>query len=338
MDGEKRNYLAGTPSGALERRSATIALGPLEVLVRITHSGVCGTDAHDRTANCGLGHEGVGLVERIGSAVTAVEAGARQVLTTAQSCGHCAECIAGYRHYCHRSVGQKYGAEEHGTFCDYAVRHQDYVNPIPDTLESKHAAPLVCAGITVYEALLAANTQSRDRVGVFGLGGLGHLAVMYARAMGCAVSVFSGSADKKEDASQLGADEFHVVNKTSKPPAVNNVNVLLLCGGDITDIGLFLPLLARRARIVPVVIQTKPLTIPYMEFILPGHRLISSLGATRENEQEALRFAARHSLQPWIQEYPFTEAGLTSAFAALDDGAIRYRAVLSKELGNAFSV
>ncbi|CAK7214655.1 putative secondary metabolism biosynthetic enzyme [Sporothrix bragantina] len=339
MDGQKRNYLAGTPSGALERRSAIISLGPLEVLVRITHSGVCGTDAHDRTANCGLGHEGVGLVERIGSEVTAVHVGQRVGCSfQTHSCGCCPECITGYRHYCHRSVGQKYGAEEHGTFCDYAVRHQDYVNPIPDALESKHAAPLVCAGITVYEALLAANTQSRDRVGVFGLGGLGHLAVMYAKAMGCAVSVFSGSAAKEEDAKKLGADEFHVVNKMKKAPAVHNVNVLILCGGDITDIGLFIPLLARRGRIVPVVIQTKPLKIPYMEFILPGHQLISSLGATRENEQEALRFAARHNLQPWTQEFPMTEAGLTSAFAALDDGSIRYRAVLSKELGNEFSV
>ena len=134
-------------------------------------------------------------------------------------------------------MGQKYGAEEHGTFCDYAVRHQDYVNPIPDALESRHAAPLVCAGITVYEALQAAATQPRDRVGVVGLGGLGHLAVMYARAMGCAVTVFSGSAGKADDAKKLGADEFYLHNKTTAAPAVKNVDVLLLCGGDVTDIG-----------------------------------------------------------------------------------------------------
>ncbi|CAK7203202.1 hypothetical protein SEUCBS139899_005933 [Sporothrix eucalyptigena] len=339
MDGTQRAYLAGTPSGALERRTATIALGALEVLVRITHSGVCGTDVHDRTASCGLGHEGVGIVERVGSEVTAVKVGDRVGCSfQSHSCGHCDECITGYRHYCHRSVGQKYGAEEHGTFCDWAVRHEHYVNPIPDGLESKYAAPLVCAGITVYEALLVASTQSRDRVGVVGLGGLGHLAVLYARAMGCAVTVFSGSSSKEGDACKLGADEFYVLNKTTAPPAVNNINVLLLCGGDITDIGVFLPLLARRARVVPVVIQTKPLNIPYMEFILPGHRLIPSLGATRENEQEALRFAARHKLNPWIDEFPMTEAGLTDAFKALDSGSIRYRAVLSKELGNDFSV
>ena len=81
MDGETRTYLAGTASGALERRTAPIALGALEVLVRITHSGVCGTDAHDRTASCGLGHEGIGVTHRVGNEVTAVKVGQRVGLT-----------------------------------------------------------------------------------------------------------------------------------------------------------------------------------------------------------------------------------------------------------------
>ncbi|KAL1893340.1 putative secondary metabolism biosynthetic enzyme [Sporothrix stenoceras] len=317
MDGETRTYLAGTPSGALERQTATIELGALEVLIRITHSGVCGTDAHDRTASCGLGHEGVGVIHRM-------------------------ECISGYRQYCHKSVGQKYGAEDHGTFCDYAIRHQDFVNPIPDGLPSKYAAPLVCAGITVYEALQAAEVKSSDRVGVVGLGGLGHIALLYAKAMGCDVSVFSASEKKWEDALALGANEFHVLNTTGKASepldVYSKVNVLLLCGGAITDYGILLPLLARRARVVPVIIQTKDITVPYMPFILPGMKIIFSLGATRENEQNALKFADRHKIRPWIQEYPMTVDGLNSAFAGLDDGSMRYRAVLSKELGNEFSV
>lgn len=183
-------------------------------------------------------------------------------------------------------MGQKYGAEDHGTFCDYAIRHQDFVNPIPDGLPSKYAAPLVCAGITVYEALQAADTKASDRVGVVGLGGLGHIAVLYAKAMGCAVSVFSGSDSKREDAFALGATEFHVLNTTGKAAEpldmYSKVNVLLLCGGVTTDfsmlvatllLGLFiglytlltnslLPLLARRARVIPVVIQTKDITVP----------------------------------------------------------------------------
>ncbi|ERS97524.1 hypothetical protein HMPREF1624_05693 [Sporothrix schenckii ATCC 58251] len=341
MDGETRTYLAGSPSGALQRRTAIIALGALEVLVRITHSGVCGTDVHDRTASCGLGHEGVGVVHRVGSEVTAVQVGQR-------ACGSCPECIAGYRQYCHKSVGQKYGAEEHGTFCDYAVRHQDFVNPIPDGLPSNFAAPLVCAGITVYEALRAADVTASDRVGVVGLGGLGHFAVLYAKAMGCAVSVFSASDTKRADALAMGASAFHVLNTTTTagaagtPPPLaldvsSKVDVLLLCGGAVTDFGVLLPLLARRARVVPVVIQTKDITVPYMPFILPGMKIIFSLGATRQNEQDALKFAARHNIRPWIQEYPMSEEGLTEAFVRLADGTMRYRAVLSKELGNAFS-
>ncbi|KJR82034.1 NADP-dependent alcohol dehydrogenase [Sporothrix schenckii 1099-18] len=373
MDGETRTYLAGSPSGALQRRTALIALGALEVLVRITHSGVCGTDVHDRTASCGLGHEGVGVVHRVGSEVTAVQVGQRVGLTfQTHACGSCPECIAGYRQYCHKSVGQKYGAEEHGTFCDYAVRHQDFVNPIPDGLPSNFAAPLVCAGITVYEALRAADVTASDRVGVVGLGGLGHFAVLYAKAMGCAVSVFSASDTKRADALAMGASAFHVLNTTTTagaagtPPPLaldvsSKVDVLLLCGGAVTDFGVYvapffarsplqpvlvrrtmltnslLPLLARRARVVPVVIQTKDITVPYMPFILPGMKIIFSLGATRQNEQDALKFAARHNIRPWIQEYPMSEEGLTEAFVRLADGTMRYRAVLSKELGNAFS-
>lgn len=116
------------------------------------------------------------------------------------------------------------------------------MNPIPDCLPSKYAAPLVCAGITVYEALQAAETKSSDVVGVVGLGGLGHIALLYAKAMGCHVSVFSATEKKREDALALGADEFHVLNTTGKASepldVYNKVNVLLLCGGAVTDYGV----------------------------------------------------------------------------------------------------
>lgn len=142
-----------------------------------------------------------------------------------------------------------------GGFGDYVVKHHAFVYPIPDELESKYAGPLNCAGVsllvlstpcclidslkvTVYEALISVGTKATDRVGIVGLGALGHLAVMYARAMGCEVTVFSGSENKKADAIALGATEFCVFPaKDGKPDIKAAVNILLLCGGEISDYG-----------------------------------------------------------------------------------------------------
>ncbi|EXJ86688.1 hypothetical protein A1O3_03641 [Capronia epimyces CBS 606.96] len=340
---QKLTYLAGAPDGTIHQKSAEREIRAVEVVIRVTHSGLCGTDVHDRTAGCGLGHEGVGIVDKVGSEVTAVAVGQRVGWGIQHaSCGRCRECLTGYRQCCPESRGQKYGEREQGAFGDYVVKHQDFVFPIPDAIESKHAGPLNCAGITVYEALRVADTQPSDRVGVVGLGGLGHLAVMYARAMGCDVVVFSGTEAKRPDAMALGATEFCLLPPADKgagagaardlPGGVNvNVNVMLLCGGTLPDFDIIMPLLARRATIVPLVIQTKPLVIPYMLLLLGGHRIIGSTEATRENHVQALRFAARHSIKPWIVEFPMNVEGLTTALAALESGKVRYRAVLSRE-------
>ncbi|KAJ9151960.1 NADP-dependent alcohol dehydrogenase [Pleurostoma richardsiae] len=336
MATRKLTYLAGGEDGSIRVKTAVRAVGGLEVVVRITHCGVCGTDGHDRTAGCGLGHEGIGIVEEIGKEVTAIKVGQRVGCSwQTSSCGHCRECFTGYRQYCPESLGQKYGDLEQGAFGDYVVRHQDFVYPIPDEIESKYAGPLICAGITVFEALMVAETKSTDRVGIVGLGGLGHLAVMYARAMGCDVVVLSSREDKRADAMKLGATEFSVLRpqEQSSTESSANINVLLLCGGSMSDLSCLIPLLARRARIIPLVIQGEPLVIPYMPFLLPGHRIIASTAATKENHAGALLFAARHNIKPWIEEFPMSVEGLTKALEKLQNGSIFYRAVLSTEVG-----
>ncbi|KAE8448164.1 hypothetical protein EG329_009768 [Mollisiaceae sp. DMI_Dod_QoI] len=304
------SYLAGDADGRVHVKLSRRAVGGLEVLVRVTHSGVCGTDVHDRASGCGLGHEGVGIVEKVG------------------------DC------YCPESVGQKYGELEQGAFGNYVIKHQDFVYLVPDEIESRHAGPLQCAGITVYEALDIAGAKPSDRVGIVGLGGLGHLAVQYARAWGCEPIVFSRNPSKEDDAYKLGAKEFHVIPSSpeSKLNVSEGVHILLLCGGALPDFGLFMPALARRATIVPLIIQGEPLVVPYMPFILPGHRIIGSTEASRRNHIDALRSAARHGIRPWIEEFPMTAEGLTQALDDLEMGRIRYRAVLSAENQNRSSV
>lgn len=202
----------------------------------------------------------------------------------------------------------------------------------------------MCAGASTYEALDAAGSKPHHRVGIVGLGGLGHMAVLFARAMGCAVTVFSGSAAKAEskarDAFQLGADEIRVLNDidTAIRPDSNTertdkaskslIDVLLICANETPDLEKILPFLSRRATIVLMSIQQKPLVIPYMPFILPGHRIIASTEASRQNHLAMIRFAARHKISPWIERFPMTEDGLKTAFDRLESGEMRYRGVL----------
>ncbi|RDW82427.1 NADP-dependent alcohol dehydrogenase [Coleophoma cylindrospora] len=334
----KLTFLSGTPqTGVIQLRTAERDIGGLEVLVSVTHCGVCATDAHDRADGCGLGHEGVGVVVQVGESVSSVSVGARVGWGWQHTaCLKCRECVTGYRQYCPQSLGQKFGEREQGAFGDLVIKHQDFLNLIPEGIESKHAAPLQCAGAAVFEALHAADTKSTDRVGVVGLGGLGHMAVQFAKAMGCEVVVFSRNEVKKEDAMALGAKEFVVVPSQGPIEGVEGVNVLLCCG-ELPNFDQYFLALARRATIVPLVIQVeKPVQIAYLPFILPGHRIMASTEACKKNHSDVLTFAAKHGIKPWIEEFPMSTQGLSDALDRLEKGEIRYRAVLSTELGTIF--
>ncbi|EOD45469.1 putative nadp-dependent alcohol dehydrogenase protein [Neofusicoccum parvum UCRNP2] len=336
-------------ANAFVKQSADRELGPAEVLLKTTHSGICYTDVHAKQSGkrCGLGHEGVGTVVRAGPAVADLKLGQRvgwgwlhhvrprlptrcSLLTGIQSCGSCDCCVDGYRQYCADACGFAFGELDQGAMGDYAIRSRPFVYPIPDDVPSELAAPLMCAGASTYEALTAAETRPSDRVGVVGVGGLGHMAILFARAWGCGVTALSGDESKREDARKLGADEFLQLGslRGGRPDGASPVNVLLLCSNGIPDLALLLPVLARRARIVFMTIQQEPVQIPYLPFILPGHRIISSTEASRKSYVEMLRFVGRHKIAPWIQTFPMTETGVVDAFKTLEEGKMRYRGVL----------
>lgn len=207
----------------------------------------------------------------------------------------------------------------------------------------------MCAGASVYEALDAAGTKPSDRVGVVGVGGLGHMAILFAKAMGCSVTALFASkrpsTQKVRDAFTLGADEARCIadriDEVYTTPDSSGeagegdvlsrerkINVLLICSNQLADWFDILPLLDRMARVVLMSIQTEPLNIPYMPFILPGHRVISSTEASKRNHIEMLNFAARNNIKPWVEKFPMTEQGLADAFDKLENGQMRYRGVL----------
>lgn len=328
-----------TSTKTFSEKSTTKTLGYNDVLVKTTHSGICFTDVHAKDKQCGLGHEGIGLVVKVGPAVQHLKPGDRVGwgwLHT--SCGHCSTCVTGYRQYCSQARGFAFSDLDQGAFSDYRIIDSAFAYAIPRGLASVDAAPLMCAGASVYEALHAAGTTSNDRVGVVGIGGLGHCAILFAKAMGCGVTALSSNGEKMSDAFDLGADEFRELNditwsnkfesEPDEDPRPANINILLITSNAVPDLKSILPLLARRATIVLMTIQMDSIEIPYMEFVLPGHRLIASTEASRENHIKMLEFADRKLIEPWTEVFDMTPEGIAEAFDKLESGRMRYRGVL----------
>ncbi|KAH9816983.1 alcohol dehydrogenase [Teratosphaeria destructans] len=320
------------------------SLGVNDVLIKTTHSGVCFTDVHAKAKACGLGHEGVGIIHAVGEAVTHLKIGDRVGWGWLHSsCGHCTTCVTGYRQYCPEARGFAFADLDQGAFGDGRIIDAAFAYRIPDAIGSLDAGPFMCAGASTYEALDAAGVGANDHVGVVGIGGLGHMAVLFAKAMGCAVTAISSGREKKDDAFGLGADEFRslgdltaVYRREAADGRVEDaepmsINILLLTSNEVPDLEPILPLLARRATIVLMTIQTAAIAIPYMPFVLPGHRLIASTEASRENHIKMLEFAARHKIKPWIEAFPMDAKGVEAAFEKLESGRMRYRGVLVRQ-------
>ena len=208
--------------GKLSAAAAKIPeIGPHDVVIKITHSGVCYTDlllvqgGHPLA----VGHEGVGIVEAVGSAVTSLKVGDRAGGGFHKdSCGSCKYCQTGQDLYCYNRTIYGFGDIDNGTFGNYYIGKEGYVHKIPDNLSSADAAPLQCAGATVYSALVDI-VKPTQRVGVVGIGGLGHLAIQFAAKMGAEVVVFSTSKDKEEEARGFGASEFVLLSEVDKVKA-----------------------------------------------------------------------------------------------------------------------
>ncbi|KAJ5531328.1 Alcohol dehydrogenase superfamily zinc-type [Penicillium freii] len=220
----------GSPSGHIISDTTTRILGPNEVYIEITHSGICGTDEHFVKSTQVLGHEGIGIIRRLGSNVTTVNIGDRIGFGYVRKvCNACDNCGTGWDQYCRsaRIYGEcdfDVGTFGHGTVWDVSC-----VFPIPDGYLSEDAAPLLCAGATVWNCLSHFSAHPTDRVGILGVGGLGHLAIKIAAEMGCHVVVLSRTDDKKEDALRYGAGEFHVLDQIDHS-SFRPLKHMLLCG------------------------------------------------------------------------------------------------------------
>jgi D-arabinose 1-dehydrogenase-like Zn-dependent alcohol dehydrogenase len=219
----------GSPDGRIKESTSTRAeLRADEVLLKVLAAGLCGTDEHFRHSDIVLGHEGVGVVEKIGLEVNHLRCGDRVGWGYQHdSCQSCKQCLSGEEIYC--PSGKIYGVanQDQGAFGTHAIWKESFLFRLPDTLSNIDAAPMMCAGATVFSALK--NTLYPGNVGILGMGGLGHLAIQFAAKQGSRVVVFSQSEEKRDDALKLGAQEFYFGRHIAKSKGITEkLDVLLI--------------------------------------------------------------------------------------------------------------
>ncbi len=217
--------------------------GPGQILVRIEASGLCHTDIHAAHGDWPVkpsppfvpGHEGVGIIEALGEGVTARAVGDRVALPwLGHACGHCDHCVSGWETLCEEQQNTGYSID--GGFAEYAVADAAYAVLVPAGVTALDAAPLTCAGVTTYKAIKVADVRPAEKVAVFGIGGLGHLAVQYARLVGGTVIAVDVDDAKLDMARELGAD--HVVNAATTDPVAA---IEALGGADVAVVLAVIP-------------------------------------------------------------------------------------------------
>jgi uncharacterized zinc-type alcohol dehydrogenase-like protein len=338
-----RGYAAKTPTSPLEpflfeRREP----GPRDVVVDILYCGICHSDIHQARDEWGgslfpmvPGHEIVGRVVRVGSEVTRFSVGELAgVGTILDSCRVCENCREGLEQYCTDRPVWTYNATErdgktptYGGYSNQIVVDERYTLKFPSTLPLAAAAPLLCAGITTYSPLKHFNVGSGQRVGVVGLGGLGHMAVKFAASMGAEVTVFSTSKTKAKDAHRLGASDF-VVSSDSKTldALANRFDFILDTVSAPHDVNAYLDLLRRDGVLTMVGVPPKALEIEPFSLILKRRRLTGSgVGGLRET-QDMLNFCADHHITSDVETIPIQQ--VNEAYERTLKGDVRYRFVI----------
>jgi uncharacterized zinc-type alcohol dehydrogenase-like protein len=337
-----RGYAAHGPTAqlepfAFERR----APGPHDVDIEIMYCGICHSDIHQARDEWGNsiypmvpGHEIVGRISRVGADVTRFKVGdVAGVGCFVDSCRTCGSCLEGLEQYCERHLVATYNGRDHAgqpTFGGYSssiVVDERYTLCIPPSLPPEGAAPLLCAGITTYSPLRHWKAGPGTRVAVVGLGGLGHVGVKIAAAMGARVTVLSTSPEKETDARRLGAHEFLLTTDRGRlKGAAGSLDLILDTVSAEHELTPYLKLLARDGAMVLVGLPTEPANVP-AGVLIGGRRTLagSSIGGIRET-QEMLDFCANHGIVADVEVIPIQR--VNEAYDRTVRADVRYRFVI----------
>jgi alcohol dehydrogenase (NADP+) len=338
-----RAYAAADRAAALS--SVVIprrAVGARDVEIEILYCGVCHSDLHQARNEwqntiypCVPGHEIVGRVKSVGAEVTRFNAGdLAGVGCLVGSCGVCDSCRDGLEQYCetnpvftYNSPDPQTGLVTYGGYSDRIVVDEAFTLRIPDTLAPAAVAPLLCAGITTYSPLHHWNVGTGQKVGVVGLGGLGHMGVKLAHAMGAEVVLFTTSRGKVADGKRLGADEVVISsNPDELARHTRSFDFILDTVSAQHDLNAYLPLLKRDATLTLVGAPEHPLPVSAFGLIFGRRRLAgSAIGGIRET-QEMLDFCGAHGITADIEMIPIQQ--INHAYERLLKSDVKYRFVI----------
>jgi len=312
-------------------------IGEDEILLRTKAASVCGTDIRmwqngyrgvDEQRPLTLGHEFAGIIERVGAKVPFYQPGMHIALQPNIGCGICDRCVAGNQHLC-REVQATIGGR-HGAFAEKVRAHWVWVSPLPEGLDAAESGPLLCGGITVFAPLRELGISPTARVGVIGIGGLGHMALKFCRAWGCEVTAFTTSASKEEEARAFGA---HRVVTTGDAAALKKLagsfDLIIDTVNASLDWPGLLTALAPKGRLHVVGVPLEPIAVPAFGLISGQKALSGSPTGSRGAIDSMLGFAARHGVAPQTEHFPMSR--VNEALDHLRAGKARYRIVLDAD-------
>ncbi len=321
----------------IERRD----VGPNDVLIKIAFAGICHSDIHTAREEWGSahfplvpGHEIAGIVEEVGSDVQKYSVGDRVgVGCMVDSCRECENCLAGEEQYClkgntgtYNAIG-KDGQPTQGGYSSHIVVDQDFVLSIPEGVALDVAAPLLCAGITLYSPLKHWGAGPGKKVAIVGLGGLGHMGVKIAHALGAEVTVLSQTLSKKDDGLKLGADHFYA---TSDPQTFEDLagsfDLIINTVSANLPMGDYLSLLGLNGTLVNVGAPPEPLSVPAFALIPMRRSWAGSMIGGIAQTQEMLDFCAEHHLGSEIEVISGEQ--IDEAYDRVVDSDVRYRFVI----------
>jgi len=325
---------AGAPLQAFEYDPGP--LGAEDVEIAVEHCGVCHSDLSLLDNEWGFtqypfvpGHEAIGRVVAMGPHAKGVSIGQRVGLGWyATSCMHCTPCLSGQQNLCVSAQPTLFG--RHGAFADRVRAHWVWTMPLPEGLDPRESGPLLCGGITVFTPLREFGIPPTARVGVIGIGGLGHMALKFCKAWGCEVTAFTSSQSKAEEARAFGA---HRVVATGDAEAIaglaGSLDLIIDTVNATLDWNGLIAALAPNGRLHVVGAVLEPMAIPVFPLLM-GQKAVSGSPTGSRNAIDAmLSFAARHQVTPQTEHFPMSK--VNEAMEHLRAGKARYRIVLDAD-------
>ena len=316
-------------------------LGPRDVLIDIAFTGICHSDiayANDEWGTTPFplvpGHEIAGTIEAIGTEVTKFAVGDRAgVGCMSDSCRECDDCLEGLEQFCtgdktmtYNGVGRD-GQPTYGGYSKKIVVDEDFVIRIPDSMDLQSAAPLFCAGVTVYSPMRHWGVGPGSRVAIMGFGGVGHVATQIAAALGAEPTVLDLSMEKKEDGLRLGAVDYRSTLDPTTLTDLAGAFDLVLCTVPVTiDLHDYINLLARDGTFVTIGIPAKPLEVSALSMVMRRRSIAGTRFGSIAETQEMIDFCATHGLGAMVETVSADQ--IDDAFERIKKGDVRYRFVI----------